>query len=324
MDMKKNLFNKLILSTVIISILTACSPFQMPEEQKEPILVEFAHWWGDYTLIVAKEKGFFEKHGVNVEPVYYDTLSDTYPDLAAGQIDGALIAMGDIINVNHNLDMKVVAVSDDGGTDSIVTNPDINTIEDLKGKTVGVLTGSQYELMVVQMLRSASMSADDVNIVKVDPEDTVSALNRNQVQAMYTWEPFLSDAILDGNKVIFPTEKMHLFPDTIVFRKSLVDERPEDIRAFLRAWFEAVDYRLQNPEETRTIVAAYLGIDLEEVQPDSNLKILTLEDNKAAFDIQNEDSIYATTKITSDYLISIGSMAQQVDPLELLDPTYLP
>jgi NitT/TauT family transport system substrate-binding protein len=322
--MKRNLYTKLILFVAIISILMACSPLQMPEQQKEPIRVEFAHWWGDYTLIIAKEKGFFEKHGVDVEPLYYDTLSDTYPDLAAGQIDGALIAMGDIININHNMDMKVVAVSDDGGADSIVANPDINSIEDLKGKTVGVLTGSQYELMVVQMLRSASMSTDDVNVVKVDPEDTVSALNSNQVQAMYTWEPFLSDAISNGNKVLFPAEKMRLFPDTIVFRKSLVDERPDDIRAFLRAWFEAVDYRLQNPEETRTIVAEYLGIDLEEVQLDSNLKIFTLDDNKAAFDLQNEASIYETTRITSDYLISIGSVAQQVDPLELLDPTYLP
>src|SRR5215510_14279936 len=107
--MKRNFFHKLSMFAVITSILAACSPFQMPEQQKRPIRVEFTDWWGDYTLIVAKEKGFFEKYGVDVEPVYYDTLSDTYPDLAAGQIDGALIAMGDIINVNHSMEMKVVA-----------------------------------------------------------------------------------------------------------------------------------------------------------------------------------------------------------------------
>jgi hypothetical protein len=42
------------------------------------------------------------------------------------------------------------------------------------------------------------------------------------------------------------------------------------------------------------------------------------------FDVQNENSIYAVTKLTSDFLISIGAVAQQINPLELIDPDYLP
>ncbi|MBC7878437.1 MAG: ABC transporter substrate-binding protein [Anaerolineales bacterium] len=310
---------------VIMNILVACTAFQPEEVAAEPIRVEFTQWWGDYTLIIAQEKGFFEKYGVVVEPVYYEVFSDTYPDLASGQIDGALIAVGDIININRSANMKILAISDDGSFMSIMARPEINTVEDLKGKTIGVLIGTQYELMVSEMLRSANMEADDVNVVAMNPEDASVALRNNRVQAVFTWEPFLSDAILDGNKVIYPTDRsLRLFPDMIVFRESLVEERPDDIKAFLQAWFEAVDYRLQNPQETRSIVANYLGIDIEKVQPDDNLKILTLDDNKAFFNIENENSVYAIAKITSEYLISIGAVAQQIDPLELLDPSYLP
>jgi NitT/TauT family transport system substrate-binding protein len=110
----------------------------------------------------------------------------------------------------------------------------------------------------------------------------------------------------------------------IVFRKSVVDERPEDVRAFLKAWFKTVAYRMQHQGETRDIAAKYLGISPSEVKPDDNLRIYTLDDNRRLFDIQQPNSIYSVTNITSAYLISIGVLTQQVDPLELLDPSYLP
>jgi NitT/TauT family transport system substrate-binding protein len=134
----------------------------------------------------------------------------------------------------------------------------------------------------------------------------------------------LSRAIAGGNKVIYPTKYTRLFPDTIVFSQSVVDNRPDDVRAFLKAWFQAVEYRLQHQGETRDIAAKYLGVDAEDIQPDDNQRLYTVEDNKKLFNINEENSIYAITNVTSDYLISIGTITQSTDPLELLDPSYLP
>ena len=323
--MKRNCLTKIALLVLLVNILTACAALQATPSPKPPLRVEFTQWWGDYTLLVAQEQGYFEKNGVQVEPVYYKVFSETYPDLASGQIDGALIAVGDTININRSALMKVVAVQDDGGEDGIVVGPEINSIQDLKGKTIGIVMGSQFELTVVKMLQSANMSMGDVTIVAMDPENAVVALEKNQVQAAYTCEPYLSDAISKGYKSIYPPrEEQLLFPDLIVFRKSIVDERPEDVRAFLKAWFQAVGYRLQHQGETRDIAARYLGISAEEVQPDDHLRIFTVEDNKTLFNIQEANSIYSITQTTSDYLISIGSMAEEIDPLKLLDPAYLP
>ena len=322
--MNRKLFLKAILLAAIANSLVACTILRTEEPVRSPLRVEYAQWWGDYTLLVAQEKGLFEKYGVEVEPVYYEIFSKTYPDLASGQIDGALIAIGDTININRNALMKVVAVYDNGGNDAVLVGPEINSIQDLRGKTIGLQIGSQYELTVVKMLQSANMGIGDVTIVAINPEEALAALESGQVQAASTWEPYSSEALSNGYKIIYPQEQLYLFPDLIVFRKSIVDERPEDVQAFLKAWFEAVEYRLQNPEETRAIAAKYLGLSVEEVQPDDNLAILTLEDNKTLFDVQQENSIYSTTRVTSDYLISIGALAQQIDLLELIDPDYLP
>jgi NitT/TauT family transport system substrate-binding protein len=322
--MIRNFFIKIVLLVMLLNSLAGCSMLQPSQSAKLPLRIAYTQWWGDYTLLVALEKGFFEKYGVQVEPVYYDIFSKTFSDLAAGQIDGALIAVGDTINIDRNTDMKVVGVSDDGGADAILAGPDINNIEDLKGKTIGVLLGTQYELMIAEMLRSANMRSSDVTLAGINPENAASALKNGQVQAVYTWEPFLSEAISKGNKIIYPIEKTRLFPHMIVFHTSIVNSRPQDIRAFLKAWFEAVDYRLKNPEETRSIAAKYIGLEIADDSVDNNLKVLTLNDNKALFETRNDRSIYTVTRRTSDYLISIGVLPQQVDLLELLDPIYLP
>ena len=322
--MKRNLLSKFALVFLFVNTLTACAGLQSTPSSKSPLRIEFTQSWGNYTLLVAQEKGIFKEYGVQVEPVYYDVLSNTYPDLAAGQIDGALIAVGDTINVDHNALMKVVAVSDNGSDNAIVVGPEINSIQDLKGKTIGMLIGSQYELIVDNMLQSANMSTGDVNIVVMNPEDAVAALKSGQVQAAFTWEPYLSDALASGYKIIYPPEQLHLFPNLIVFSKTIVDKRPADVRAFLKAWFQAVGIRLQQEGQTRDIAAKYLGINAKDVRTDDHLKLYTAGDNKTLFDIKTVNSIYTITKITSDYLISSGVLTEKINPLELLDPAYLP
>jgi NitT/TauT family transport system substrate-binding protein len=322
--MKKNYLAKLVPVILILSNLAGCGILQPAETQKEPLRVGFTEWWGDYTLLVAEDKGLFKQHGIDVEPVYYELYTDYVVDLASGQMDGAFLAMGDTININHSSPMKVVAVNDDGGADAIVVRPEINSIRDLQGKKVGMLVGTQYELMVAEMLRSDGMNNSDITVVEVNPEEALTALENNLVQAVYLWEPYLSEALDQGNKILYPREKTRLFPDVIVFRRSVVEQRPDDVKAFLRAWFQALEYRLQREGQTRDIAAKYVGISAEEIYPDNNLKLLTLSDNKVLFDIQDKNSIYAVTNITVDYLISIGAVTQQIDLLELIDPSFLP
>jgi NitT/TauT family transport system substrate-binding protein len=220
--------------------------------------------------------------------------------------------------------VKVVAVADNGSNNGVIVGPDINFIQDLRGKTVGLQAGIQYELTVEGMLRSANMDAGDVTIVPVNPEDALVSIKNGQIQATALIEPYFSNALSQGFKVIYPQKQLHLFPNLVVFRKSVISERPEDVRAFLKAWFEAADYRLQNPDETQAIAAKYLGLKAEDIKPDQDLKIFTGEDNKLLFNIQKQGSIYTITKITSDYLVSSGISSEQLDSLELLDPSYLP
>jgi len=323
--MKNKLFRNILLAIFMTAVSAACLPTQETEDTTvQPLRVGFTGKWGDYTLLVAKENNIFEKYGVEVDPVYYKVYSEYAVAMASGQLDGAFLAIGDIININPITPLKIVGLNDDGGANAILAGPDINEIGDLKGKRVGVLIGAQYEMMVADMLQSAGMNSGDIRIVFTNPEEALAALQTGRVQAVHAWEPYISQAIANGYKVIYPPQKTLLFPDAIVFRDSVIKQRPNDIRAFLAAWYEAVSYRLQHEGETRQIAAEYVGGTADNIKPDINLRIYPLQEAKVLFSIQEKNSIYDMTRMTSDYLVSIGSITQDIDLLALIDPSYLP
>ncbi len=329
--MKSRSFIKSVLVIVTVSCITACTAFQPAPKPLPPIRVEYTLWWGDYVLLVAQEKGFFAEENVDVEPVYYEIFSDSYSDLAAGKIDAALIASGDAMSINRHTPVSIIGLQDDGGYMSIVARDEIQFIGELKGKTIGVLTGTQYELLVSEMFKSVldgyGISVADVTIRNVNPEDVPDALAKNEIQAGVVWEPYSTQAIQKGAHILYPSNKdLRLFPDMIVFRQSVINQRPEEIKGFMRAWFKAVDYSHKNPEETRQIAAKYIGVPLEEITQDPNLKIFTYEDNLSMYNpsATEEGTLYDIMQKTAAYMISNGSLSSMPDIKNIITPKFLP
>lgn len=318
---------KIIAALWMFTLLASCSLFpEQGTEENEPLAVEFTAWWGDYTLIIAQEMGLFEKYGVEVQPVYYETFSRALPDLAAAQIDGGLFAIGDAINVARHADLRVVAVYDNGSFNTVVSVPEISQIKDLAGKRIGVQVGTSYELLISEMLASANLKISDVTLVNVDPEAVPSSLGRT-IDAGFIYEPYTTEAIARGNNLLLKsTEYIGLYPDVIVFRGAVVDERGEDIRAFLKAWFEAVEFRQKNPEQAQQIIADYFGLPVDNIIPDDALKILTLQDNYEIFQTGSatKRSIYQTARLNADFLVRMGVLSNQPKLETLLTPAYLP
>ncbi|MBI2332523.1 MAG: ABC transporter substrate-binding protein [Chloroflexi bacterium] len=304
-------------------LMSACSGGGDTTASKEPLRVEFTQWWPDYTMVVAKEKGFFDKYGVNVEPIFYANFPQTLTDLPAHKIDGGLLAIGDALVNSQSASLKVVAVYDDGGYNTVVARPEITSVADLKGKKVGVLIGTSYELFVRYMLEKNGLNPTDVTLVNLDPTALKAELDSGNVDAGYTWDPSLTE----GYQIIFQKQDAPgLFPDVIVFREDVVKERPDDIRAFLQAWFEAVEYRQQNPEETRQLVAEYTGLPLDQIFIDDQIHIFNLEDNEAVFQTEaSGDSLtlWQAAQINADFQAQAGFMTTMPDFTLFLDSSFL-
>lgn len=316
----------IILLLLSALFLSGCGALLPAQEPARPLRIEYQQQWSDYTILVAQEKGFFEKHGVQVEPVYYETFSESLSDLAAGDIDMGLFALGDALNVARHTDLKVIAVYDNGGFNAVLSMPAMQTIADLRGQSIGVRLGTTHEMFVLEMLKAGRLSAADVTLVDLEPENIAARLGYD-IAAGFTYEPYITEAISQGNKILFSSEQVSgLNPNVIVVRSEIADRRPDEVRAFLRAWFEAVGYRYNNSEVTRRIIAERLGLSLDEIQQDHNIRLATLEDNKEFFELVppvNYLPIRETARTNGDFLIRIGTLSGLPDLNAFLDPSFL-
>jgi NitT/TauT family transport system substrate-binding protein len=306
--------------------LTGCSAFSTPTPARTPLRVEWSIWEGDYTLLIAQEKGIFQKHGVSVEPVFYDTYSRAVSDLAARQIDAGLFALGDMLVLSRIADVKAVMVYDSGGSSYLAAQKSLLDLASLKGKRVGVKIGSFGEMVLDQILHKNGLALQDVTLVDTDPELVPEGLTANEIDAGYVYAPYDQAAIDQGHHIIYSgDDKTILVPDILIFNQSVVNQRPADIRAFTAAWFEARDYRLAHPEECAQIIAQRTGMKPEEVGISGDVELYSLKDNRQMYNKAgpNPSSIYNLARENLDFLISRGRVTRMPDLNKLLDPGYL-
>jgi len=304
----------LLLSLLLFN--AACAP--APEDSASstsPLRVGFTAWWGDYTLLVADGLGLFEKYGVEVELVYYENFDESLPALAAGQLDAGLLAVEDVLMVNKYTPLKVVGIYDSGGIDTIVASPSIQNIGGLKGKKVGIPYGSIYELMVQEMLRASGLSTEDVTIVNVPPEEVPENIANGNISAGYVYEPYTSQALAEGNKVLFNNaDGTNLsFPDVIALREEVILTRTEEVQAFVNAWFDATEYRVKNPSAALDIVNKRLAEYGLKSNPEEAKTVLlfTRQQNLPYFLLESgiEISLERLLQLNADYLVRTGTLS---------------
>jgi len=245
--------------------------------------------------------------------------------MASNKLDAGLFAIGDLLDVSRLVDVKMVGIYDSGGTVAIVSRNEIESVADLAGQKVGVILGSYGEMLVRQMLISAGMSLRDIQLVNMDPSEVISGMTNQSIAAGYVWAPLDQDAVRAGHKVLYTQTADTLAPDVIVFREDVVTERPDDIRAFLNAWFEAVEFRNNNPEEARQIIANATHKPVSSIPLTPDATLYTREDNLKFFskDLSDQSSIYDMAQSNLNFRISRGDVTIPPDLEDILDPSYL-
>lgn len=316
------IFSALLLATLILS---ACSGAgSAPASTNPPLKVAWTLWPGWYPIIIAQEQGFFAKHNVAVEAIRYDNYAAVFPDIASQKIDGAVSGLYDLLVPASQTPLKVVMVTDNSdGAEGLIATADIQSPADLKGKTIGVSPSSIGEFFTVNLLRENGLTATDVTLTNIDAESVPGQMS-TKIEAGYTWEPHLSQAMANNNHVLASTaDNPGLVPDVVVFQGNVVEERPEDIRNFVAAWFEAVTWWRANPAEGNAIIAKATDQNAADISI-FGVNIFDQAENMKAFTPgTTTTSLFYTGKIQLDYLISINAFNKAPDLKVLLDSSYL-
>lgn len=234
----------------------------------EPVKVGYiADGNGAMLVNIAEKQGLWAKHGLEPETVSFTNGPLQIQALGTGDIDFGYIGFG-ALWLPMSGQAKVVSVNSNGQADRVLAQPGISSIEDLRGKTVGVPEGTSGDILLTLALESAGMTADDIERVVMDPPTTISAFISGQVDAVGIWYPHVQ-TILDQKPDTVELVKSADFPE-LAFPACQVaapdiTDRPELLAKFQAVQAEAYAWAVDNRDELNTQLAEFLDIPEESI-----------------------------------------------------------
>ncbi len=234
----------------------------------EPLKLAHSTWVGYGPLYIAKDKGFFDEEGLEVELIVMEDPKLRFAALAAGQIDVAVTTVDTMLNYLSDRQgyRYLFALDDSKGGDGIVADKDIQTIADLKGKSVAYAEGSVSQFYLGVLLKQAGLSLEDVETMNMTAGDAGAAFVAERVDAAVTWEPWLTRGKQSehGHLLVDSSTSPGLITDVAVTTPEKLETRAADLEALYRAWVKAVEFQKTNAKEADEIMARGVGGWLED------------------------------------------------------------
>ena len=148
---------------------------------------------------------------------------------------------------------------------ALVTNgdSDIETVEDLAGKSVAVTRGTDPYIFLLRALADHGLTESDIEVVLLQHADGKNALVTGQVDAWAGLDPMMAQAELEEGARLF-----YRAPDLNTWGVLNVDEtfaadHPEIVEAVIAAYEQGRQWALEHPDELRAILAEAAGLSEE-------------------------------------------------------------
>lgn len=293
-----------------------------------PITVTMTSWIGYGLFHLAEEQGFFDDHGVDMTITVVEDEANNPAALESGDLQGDLTTVDtNVRTIAAGVDIvQVLVVDDSNGADGIVGTADIQSVEDLAGKDVGVKVGATSYVFLLSVLKDAGMTIDDINVIDMNPGEAGTAFVAGQVDAAVTWEPFLSNATKreGGHVVISSAEAPGLIVDSLAILRDWVEENPDAVVGLAQGYYDAYEFWQANPDEALSIMAETQGLsaaEYEEVLPG-----VTMYSPQEIADFMNapadETGILKLTSYINEFWVDEGVISAPIDPASSIDGSY--
>lgn len=214
---------------------------------------------------IAKIKGIFEKNGLDVSLQTGPSGSAMVSFLVSNQIQAALgTEMAGI--QNFNLDNNVVVIAEMVRLEHFfgLLGRNINSIEAMKGKKVGVARGTGGETFWLALVKQLNLNEKDYTIINLEAPEMIPAFERGNIDAFAAWEPWVTRATLALPNVKNLRDNVGILDGRIFayLNKGWATKNPAAALAFTRSLAEATEFVVKEPAESARLVSTFLKLDL--------------------------------------------------------------
>jgi aliphatic sulfonates family ABC transporter substrate-binding protein len=229
--------------------------------------------YGTLSLVKAEQaiEQQFTRHRVRSSWTEFSAGPQLLEALQSGEIDfGSTGDVAPIVAQANGASFVYVGHEPPSPTGEALVVPrysDIKTVADLRGRTIGLIKGSNAHYLLLQCLEAHGLSLEDIQLVNALPQDIVSQFKARTVDAWVAWDPFLTAVqkaedvriLLDGVGLV-SNHQFHLA------RKEFAVNQPSIIRILLDQLRKVGRWAASNPARAARRASHELGLDVSTLE----------------------------------------------------------
>lgn len=241
-------FKKLLttfMALAMVGTMAGCTKTQT-EEVKETKKLSFGAMGSIdiVPIVIAKEKGYFEEEGLELDFQLFTAAKDRDAALQAGELDGVIadeIAIS--IYQNSGIDMKITGATNGAWTLVVGKDSGIENLEDLKGKKMAISENTMIDYLSDYIAEENGVNSSEIEKIAIPAMPArLEALRNKQVDAAILPAPFNDTAVADGGKGLATIDNADIMISAIGFLQDQIDNNEEAIKAFFTGYNKAVEY----------------------------------------------------------------------------------
>lgn len=252
----------IVMCTIILSLLMS---YLASAAELTKVRVGILPTGSFSTTYIAQKKGFFEKHGLAVELIYFQGGSQVIQAMLAGELPLTVTAGPEgVVAKLQGADILLLSTNNPTMHFTLFVSPEIKKPADLRGKKAGVSRfGSSTEFGIRYIFKSLGLSERDVTIVQIGENPSrLAALKANAIQASVFSVPYtvvvktatfvpMADAYKLGLK---------FHASGIATTGTFMREHRSIVEQFFRGFLEGVHYAKTHRDDSVRLIKEFLRL----------------------------------------------------------------
>lgn len=283
--------------------------------------------------LIADEVGYFNDTEIKIEEVETPPTPEVIAAISTGQIDAAHVQYTTIIRaIAKGVKIKTVLAAHDAASANfryyVLEDSPIKSAKDLRGKKVGIgiagsPKGSTPYIILMEYLRTANLSENDVDVLSIPPGQEELVLRNKQVDAVALMNNFDIGPAMERGGIRQLVSQFDILPKGtqhcgLIVSEKFIKDKPELLRDFIKGVSKAGDWERENPDKA-TELSAKLVKD-NGVNPEPILKYVTPSDMTEHAAVRDSDIQWFI-----DRLVERGELKEgQIKPYDVYTNEFNP
>jgi NitT/TauT family transport system substrate-binding protein len=145
-----------------------------------------------------------------------------------------------------------------------VVGKNMNGLDDLKGKRVGVAKGTGSEIFWAGVIKKFNLNPADYKIIDVEAPEMVAATERGDIDGFSAWEPWPTRTLqtVKGPKILVDAEGIYPNRTFVYMNRGWIEQNRDAAERFVKSLCEANDIVVKDRDAAAKMISKFLNMPL--------------------------------------------------------------